>query len=182
METTIPLHQVRNVIRRTSPPPKNSVLRNHPSLPDKRNKIGLDLAKWETVLGEPHDTEVLAHSRIDKILNFFINVASANGLAATPAVQTLRESLSTLRRGGDFSRNAAKQNWKERIAQLSGPKTNDDPISSLRNLCLQGFPVFNIWDSMSFIYTICADDVKTHLGAELHLYQFRMIVAALREL
>lgn len=133
------------------------------------------------VVNEPYNTETLAKPRIDEILSFFVNVASANDLAATPAVQTLRESLSTLRRGGNFSRNAATQNWRERITQLSGARTNHDPISSSRNLCLQSFPVFNIWDSMSFIYTICADDVKTDLGAELHLYQFLMIVGALRD-
>lgn len=181
METTISLHQVRNIIRKTSPRPKTQSFRNDPSLPDDYNKIGLNLEKWENVLNEPYNTEILAKARIDKILNFFINVASANDLAATPAVQILRESLSTLRRGGNFSRNAATQNWRERITQLSGARSNHDPISSLRNLCLQGFPVFNIWDSMSFIYAICADDIKTDLGAELHLYQFRMIVGALRD-
>ena len=99
----------------------------------------------------------------------------------TPAVHTLRDSLSILRRGGDFSRDAAKKNWRERISQLSAAKTNHDPISTLRNLCLQGFPVFNIWDSMSFIYTLCVEDIKTQLGAELHLYQFRLIISALRK-
>ena len=178
METTILLHQVRNVAHKTSPRLKGQPFHNDPS---HYNKIGLNLEKWEEILNEPYNTEQLAKARIDKILNFFINVASANNLAATPAVQTLRESLSTLRRGGNFSRNAATKNWRERITQLSGAVTNHDPISSLRNLCLQGFPIFNIWDSMSFIYTICADDIKTDLGAELHLYQFRMILKALRD-
>ena len=181
METTISLHQVHNIIHKTSPRPKSHPFRNDPSLPDDYNKICLNLEKWDNIRKEVYNTKALAKARIDKILNFFINVASANDLIAIPAVQILRESLSTLRRGGDFSRTAAKQNWKERITQLSGARTIHDPISSLRNLCLQGFPVFNIWDSMSFIYTICADDVKTDLGAELHLYQFRMIIAALRD-
>ena len=145
------------------------------------NKIGLNLEKWDSVCKEPYNTKTLAKARIDKILNFFVNVASANDLAAIPAVQILRESLSILRRGGNFSRTAAMKNWKERITQLAGARTNHDLISGMRNLCIHGFPVFNIWDSMSFIYTICADDVKTDLGAELHLYQFRMIIAALRD-
>jgi hypothetical protein len=33
---------------------------------------------------------------------------------------------------------------------------------------------------MSFIYTVCAQNIKTQLGAELYLYQFRMIIEALR--
>ena len=60
-------------------------------------------------------------------------------------------------------------------------KIDHDSLSSLRNLCLHGFPVFNIWDSISFIYIVYVDDVKTQLGAELHLYQFCMIVRALRD-
>ena len=116
MEPTIPLHQVRNIIRSTSPkPPKSSPFRNHPSLPDDHNKIGLNLSKWANVLDEPFNTEKRARDRIEK--SIFINVAFAKGLAVTPAVQSLRESLSILRRGGDFNREAAKNNWRERIAQ-----------------------------------------------------------------
>jgi hypothetical protein len=181
METTISLHQVRKIIHKTSPRPKSHPFRNHPSLPDDYNKICLNLEKWDNICKEPYNTATLAKARIDKILNFFINVASANDLVDIPAVKILRESLSTLRRGGNFSRTAARRNWKERITQLAAARTTHDLIPSLRNLCIHGFPIFNIWDSMSFIYTICADDVKTDLGAELHLYQFRMIITALRD-
>src|SRR5436190_848477 len=95
MEPTIPLHQVPNIIRSTSPTsPRNSTFRNHPSLPDDHNRIRLNLAQWENILVEPINTENLARHRIDKILNFFINVASANDLTITPAVQSLRECKS----------------------------------------------------------------------------------------
>ena len=185
MESTVPLHQVRSVIRSTSrtpsrspTPPRSTASRNSPSPPDIK-KIPLDVESWKNVLDEPLD-EGSARGRIDKILNFFINIASSNDLAMTPAVQTLRDSLSILRRGGDFSREATKKNWRARISQLSAAKTNHDPVSTLRNLCLQGFPIFNIWDSMSFIYTLCVEDIQTQLGVELHLYQFRMILTVLR--
>jgi len=181
MESTIPLHQVRMVVRNTSPPrPKRTVFRNDPSLPADQNRISLNLQTWKNVLVEPINTQTLARNRIDKILTYFVNIASSNDLANTPAVQTLSESLSILRRGGDFTREAAKKSWRERIAQLAAAKTNHDPLLSLRNLAIDGFPIFNIWDSMSFIYTVCATDVKTQLGAELHLYQFRMIIEVLR--
>ena len=181
MEDTIPLHEVRNVIHSTSSTsPKSAVFRNHPSLPQDHINISLNLGIWKNVHDEPlNESSVRAH--IDKILTFFFNIASSNGLTVTPAVQTIRDSLSILRRGGDFSRDTAKKNWRERISQLSEAKTNHDPISTLRNLCLQGFPIFNIWDSMSFIYTLCVEDIKTQLGAELHLYQFRLIISALRK-
>ena len=60
-------------------------------------------------------------------------------------------------------------------------KANHGPLLSLRNLAIDGFPIFNIGDGMSFIYIVCATDVKTQLGAELHLYQFRMIIKSLRD-
>ena len=184
MESTILFHQVRQIIHKTSPvpsrftkSPKNSESQNSP--PTSINKITLTLQSWKTVINEPYDRDS-AHTRIDNILNFFINIASSNNLIITPAVQTLRESLSVLRRSGDFSHEAAKKNWQERIAQLSVPKTDHNPVFTIRNLCLQGFPIFNIWDSISFIYTFCVKDIKTQLGAELHLYQFQMILTALR--
>ena len=181
MEDTIPLHEVRNIVRSISSASlKSAVFRNHPSLPKDHIKISLNLGIWKNVHDEPHD-ESSIRARIDKILTFFLNIASSNQLTITPAVQTLRDSLSILRRGGDFGREAAKKNWRERISQLSEAKTNHDSVSTLRNLCLQGFPIFNIWDSISFIYTLCVEDIKTQLGAELHLYQFRLIISALRK-
>ena len=66
-----------------------------------------------------------------------------------------------------------KGNWRERIAPLSAAKTNYDPVSTIRNLGLQGFPFFNIRDSISFIYRLCIGDIKTRLGVERHLSQFR---------
>ena len=140
MENTIPLHQVRNIVRSTSSTSLRSAASlNHPSLLDDRHKIRLNLESWKKIHDEPLD-ESSARARIDKILSFFINIASSNNLAMTPAVQALRDSLSILRRGGDFSREAAKKNWRERISQLSAAKTNHDPVSTLRSLCLQGFP------------------------------------------
>ena len=32
---------------------------------------------------------------------------------------------------------------------------------SLHLLLDHGFPIFNIWDSISFIYTVCAEDIMT---------------------
>ena len=182
MELTIPLHQVRPLIRRTSsrPNPAPKVASPNHLPPVDRNKITLDLKRWEGLTGEPHD-QASAQNRLEEILKFFIRIASSNNLSPSSAIQTLQDSLSVLRRGGDFSRNAAKKYWRERIAQASAPKTNHDPISTLRNLCLHGFSIFNIWDSISFIYTLCVEDIKSQLAAELHLYQFRLILKAFRD-
>lgn len=41
-------------------------------------------------------------------------------------------------------------------------------------------PLFNIWDSISFIYTTCVEKIESQLHAELHLFQFRLIIHGLR--
>jgi len=64
-------------------------------------------------------------SRIDKILNFFINVATLNDLATTPAVQSLQEAVSVVRRGGDYSRDCKAIPWNVRVSQLSAPTKTD---------------------------------------------------------
>jgi hypothetical protein len=45
----------------------------------------------------------------------------------------------------------------------------------------KAIPLFNIWDSLSFLYTTCVEDVNSQLAAELHLFQFRMVINALRQ-
>ena len=155
MEPTIALHQVRNIVRSTSSTStslRSPIFRNHSSLPNDRRRITLNLQIWATVLDERVNTADLAQAYIDKILTFF-NIAYSNDLSVSYAVQCLQASLSVLRRGGDFSREAAIKNWEARISQLAAAMTNHN-LSTLRNLCLHGFPIFNIWDSISFIYTI----------------------------
>ena len=42
-------------------------------------------------------------------------------------------------------------------------------------------PIFNLWDSISMIYTLCVEPINTNLRAELHLYQFRTIILFLSQ-
>ena len=37
-------------------------------------------------------------------------------------------------------------------------------------------PIFNIWNSIALLYTLCVEDIRTDVAAELHLFQFRMII------
>ena len=108
MEFTIPLQQVRQVIR-------SGTSARSPRLPSRKtpapidlNKITLNLKKWDNVIGKPLDKDG-AHKRIANILTFFIDIAMLNDFGLTPAVQTLRKSLSTLRRREDLSRDATKK-------------------------------------------------------------------------
>src|SRR5205814_1732468 len=111
LESTFPLQQVRALVRHIStssggtrsPSPKpassrgtHSLFPNHPTLPAEQDKIRLRLTTWANVLAEPINTDDLVRARIDKILNFFINVAYSNNLSTTPAVQCLQDTLSVL--------------------------------------------------------------------------------------
>ena len=40
--------------------------------------------------------------------------------------------------------------------------------------------MFNIWDAISYLYTICADDINISLEAQHYLVQFRIIILSLR--
>jgi len=85
VESTIPLHRVRIVFRSTSTPrPNRSFFRHDPSVPADQARISLNLQTWKNVLDEPINTETLARKRIDKILTYFVNIASSNDLATLP--------------------------------------------------------------------------------------------------
>jgi hypothetical protein len=109
-------------------------------------------------------------------LHFFVKVATLNNLDTTPSVKALQSALVVVGRGGDLFTKSAESEWKATIAQLDKPAS----ASTVRNLIVHGIPLFNIWDCISFIYTVCAEDVKTPLETQLHLVQFRVIIKSLR--
>jgi hypothetical protein len=54
--------------------------------------------------------------------------------------------------------------------------SNSSPSTSL----IDQIPLFNLWDSLSFIYTKAVEPIRDQLHAELHIYQFWVIVCILR--
>lgn len=66
------------------------------------------------------------------------------------------------------------------ISQLQAPaKSNYERIRNLQKFTIHNVTLFNIWDAISFIYTMCVQDVKTPVEAQLHLVQFRLIIKSL---
>jgi hypothetical protein len=188
MESTLPLVQVAqartslaNSANATSPKSPKFLPRNHTSLPDDGEKIRLHLRTWARVLDEAVNTSDQQLQKVSKILKFFIKAGTLNGLATTPSVKSLEDAVAALPHGGELTKLSKKTDWKKRISQLARPaKTDFERISNFSNLVVHGIPLFNIWDCISVIYTICVEDIKTQLDAELHLTQFRVIVQALR--
>ena len=42
-------------------------------------------------------------------------------------------------------------------------------------------PLFNIWDDLSYLYTLCCEDIFTDRECELHIYQLRLAILALNK-
>ena len=125
---------------------------------------------WAKVLAESTNTLAQKRERVDKVLKFFVKVGTLNKLGDTFAVTTLKNVITVLAKGGDGLFSETKI-W----TQLQNA-TKTDYISTVRNLSIHGIPLFNIWDCIAFIYTVCVEDICTSIQAQLYLYQFRLIV------
>jgi hypothetical protein len=150
--------------------------------------INLDLNFWHAVLREPVPPNNL--QKVDTILQIFVDIGTANGLDGTVAVQKLQNAISLIR-------NPPKQppSWLQRMSHseniLRLPLVDTDvaiirsdedvcsALTKLSKLATYNVPLFNIWDSISLIYTLCVERTTSPTAAQLHLYQFRTIVRAL---
>lgn len=165
-------------------------------------RICLDIETWKYQLEE----QVVEQKKIEKILQYFVAVAKKNSLKDTPAVSCLERAISTLARSED-SAGTPVSSWMDRISQRTILEVKEDlsaleqdgrymqrltdtsnehdsqitacqPLLSSRAL-YKTIPLFNLWDSLSYIYTMCVEEIKSQLMAELHLFQFRIIIQIL---
>jgi hypothetical protein len=131
-------------------------------------KIKLRLTRWRD-LNFHHTQFETQRNVILQILDYFTEVSEANGLQETHAVRMLEDASDTIRRG--------QQRW---TARISHRPTAQLQTWNSRNELIRDIPLFNIWDAISFIYTFCVEDIRNQEDAELHLFQFRTIISALR--
>ena len=117
--------------------------------------------------------------RWKKILKFFLKVGTLNNLKATPALTFLENSLAIIEnsRVDDGERLKVDENTK--IDHRYEPVKVSGIVRS-KNLIFNNIPLHNMWDAISFVYTVCVEKVSTRVQAEAHSFQFRMIVQALR--
>jgi len=155
-----------------------------------KSPIKLDLEYWATSLAEPDTGQSL--SKLETVLEFFHRTASENSLDNLPAFKKLDVALGTirnLRNSRNFERERNRLSWADRVAHSDESvtvapvdynaliQTNpEQAITQLVYNALREVPVFNVWDSMGLIYTLCIEMITTEITAELHLYQFRMII------
>src|SRR2546423_7918899 len=141
------------------------------------HKVALDIRRWRAVLDMPCQSLKAQQKKITTILNYFIDIGKANSLRGTPALIHLENALEHVQKQNDPA-TAFNLHWKTTIAQTSSQLQTWRSPDSLT--ILKDIPITNIWDSISFIYTFCVEDISNQTKAELHLYQFRTILSALR--
>jgi hypothetical protein len=111
------------------------------------------------------------------IVNFFIAVANSNDLRDTPAVHILQSVISDpqfieYERFPTFN----EVSCETRIAQQAPLEQRLE----LRTAILNDYPVLNLWDALSFVYSFYVEYITDDLRAQLHLFQLRTITCALR--
>ena len=181
-EETLSLVQVAEIYKILGPASSvKNLPPNDPSLPDDGNNIRLNLQIWAKILDEPIETRNQKQQRIGKILYYFIRLGILNNLESSPCVNILMSALRSLESGANISESAVELDLKAKIAQLTTPaKTNYERITNLRKLVIHGLPLLNIWDAISFLYTVCAENINTPSEAQHHHLQFRIIILSLR--
>src|SRR5208282_247787 len=90
-------------------------------------------------------------------------------------VERSLQAFPALEQGGGSNRTITDIS-DEHDSRLTG---NQIRLFSSSDL-YKAIPLFNIWDSISYIYTMCVEEIKNQLKAELHLFQLCTIVQALR--
>ena len=108
------------------------------------------------------------------VFQFFIDIATRNGLGNTPSVQKLEDAQTIFRLGDNYNPGPATY----RIVHGAAFQ-NMSILERSKHLVIQDIPLFNIWDCISFIYALCVEPITSTMHAECHLYQFSTIVLAL---
>ena len=109
-----------------------------------------------------------------KFSDSFIAIATRNGLGNIPSVQKLQDAQTIFRRGENYNPGPATY----RIVHGAAYQ-NMSFLERSKHLVIQDIPLFNIWDCVSFIYTLCVEPITSTMQAECHLYQFCTIILAL---
>ena len=179
----LPLMMITNIMELTIHPP--------------RTPIVLDLSRWTSPASrEGHSKDT---TEVEKVLQYFDEIAKANDLQDTPAAKKIIDALAIIRDNSPtdltklllYDRLAFESTIQmirypdisNEIVPSEQPKSIESITESIYKQLIQTIhidvPIFNIWDSISLIYTLYVEPVESSLYAELHLFQFRSIIQIL---
>jgi hypothetical protein len=173
--------------------------------PSIRMPITLDLPRWTAYISAtaiPNDI-----SDVRAVIEYFNEVAAANSLQNTTAARKLLQALTILDQTTPetdpdvvmFCDRLAFGQGRDEVVTLTRSIKTLESVDSMAittetaaarliveqtrkqlvSVATMSVPIFNIWDSISLIYTLCVEHVTSDLMAELHLFQFRTIVQIL---
>jgi len=140
-----------------------------------RDRIPLTISDWSTRASTDIPAHQCKETAID-YLKYFVNMGLTQGLKNdSHPIAILQHSLSELGVPEPKEENSGIR----RVAhnRLNAPAFTEQ----LRNFVYNDIPVFNIWDSISLIYSLAAEDVCCDREVDLFLYQLRLIFNAMRK-
>ena len=132
---------------------------------------------------------------IEEIFRYFIQMANDNSLGDTVAAEKLKAALDLIQSTTDPRPNVRRPerysygpafHEVEYIAKIISVEVGPDG----RRMALAPYPeqyvkynlpIFNIWDSFSFLYTVCVEEIANDTIAQLHLLQFRTMIQVICE-
>lgn len=153
--------------------------RNHITLPDDGAVIRLHLNIWSAVFRERITSRGAQRERWRKILKFFLKVGALNNLKTTPVLAFFENSLAVIENSKVGDNEKLKTDEYTKLNHQYEPIKVTGIVRS-KNLIFNSIPLHNIWDAISFVYTVCVEKISTRRQAEAHSYQFRTIIQALR--
>lgn len=143
------------------------------------SKLELHIADWAT-LKKAKSSVVSGLQTVVEILDVFIDVALANKLDESPAVEILRKAKGTAEKAqkllpseSSFPDLAMNDRIAERV--ISPASFN----FRYRDDVVKGVPLWNMFDALTYIYSACVADIFTTRDCELYLYQLRTIFGIL---
>jgi hypothetical protein len=139
------------------------------------NVIKLHLDTWHNNAFEsPSETDVDKRSRFRYILEYFIKLATLNDLDDTPALTKLQDAFNqTMPVKGILKHVEVKDRTQSKMVALLISST---PEKTYRDFAFSKFPIFNIFDAIALIYTVCVGEIKVEQDAEFHLLQLKYIL------
>ena len=153
-----------------------SVSRSGQTLLSNTCRIPLQIGTFANILKNTETTPTDI-TGVQEILQFFIDIGNANNLSSTPVVSNVQAALDACRQGTSL-KSVSRAPWNDIIQtrQHSGSYS-----MALRSYIIHGIPLFNIWDDLSYLYTLCCEDIFTDRECELHIYQLRLAILALNK-
>jgi hypothetical protein len=154
------------------------------------SRIPLDLPRWTALRpAQPINNASNDVNQVKDVLQYFLDLVTENSLQDTVAAQKLTDAINNvlaIKPKTNITKIPGSRRTSYAAAHQPLIQTNNQILASITKQGIEiareavyEVPIFNIWDSLSLIYTLCVEEIQTDRGAQLHLLQFRTIIRIL---